>query len=99
MNVVLNPDLETLVNQKVSSGEFPSAEAVVEEGLRLLKVRDRAESRLETLLLEAEESGPATEMSARGGTTFAAKSIRPERSAARCEPARGEAATGPAGHH
>ena len=65
MNVVLNPDLETLVNQKVRSGEFPSAEAVVEEGLRLLKVRDRAESRLETLLLEAEESGPATEMSAR----------------------------------
>lgn len=65
MNVVLNPDLETLVNQKVSSGEFPSAEAVVEEGLRLLKARDRAESRLETLLLEAEESGPATEMSAR----------------------------------
>ena len=65
MNVALNRDLETLVNQKVSSGEFPSAEAVVEEGLRLLKVRDRAESRLETLLLEAEESGPATEMSAR----------------------------------
>lgn len=65
MNVVLNPDLETLVNQKVSSGEFPSAEAVVEEGLRLLKARDRAESRLETLLLEAEESGPTTEMSAR----------------------------------
>jgi putative addiction module CopG family antidote len=66
MNVALNPDLETLVSQKVSSGEFPSAEAVVEEGLRLLKARDRAESRLEMLLLEAEESGPATEMTGRG---------------------------------
>lgn len=64
MNVVLNPELETLVNKKVSSGEFASAEAVVEEGLRLLKARDRAESWLELLLLEAEESGTATEMTA-----------------------------------
>jgi putative addiction module CopG family antidote len=47
MNVILNPELETLVNNKVRSGEFPTAEAVVEEGLRLLKARDRAESRLE----------------------------------------------------
>jgi antitoxin ParD1/3/4 len=64
MNVILNPELETLVNNKVRSGEFPTAEAVVEEGLRLLKARDRAESRLELLLLEAEESGTATEMTA-----------------------------------
>ena len=65
MNVVLNPDLERLVSGKVESGEYPSAEAVVEAGLRLLKARDRAEARLEALLLEAEESGPATEMTAR----------------------------------
>jgi antitoxin ParD1/3/4 len=64
MNVALNPDLEVLVNQKVRSGEFPTAEAVVEEGLRLLKARDQMESRLELLLLESEESGPASEMTA-----------------------------------
>ena len=65
MNVALNPDLKVLVNQKVRSGEFPSAEAVVEEGLRLLKARDQMESRLKLLLLESEESGPASEMTAR----------------------------------
>ncbi|HXJ92133.1 MAG TPA: type II toxin-antitoxin system ParD family antitoxin [Terriglobia bacterium] len=65
MNVVLNPDLETLVKQKVTSGEFPNAEAVLEEGLRLLKARDRTQARIENLLVEAEESGPAIEMTAR----------------------------------
>lgn len=65
MNVALNPDLEVLVNQKVRSGEFPNAEAVLEEGLRLLQARDQMESRLELLLLESEESGPASEMTAR----------------------------------
>lgn len=62
MNVLLNPELEKLISQKLESGEYPTAEAVVEEGLRLLNVRDKAEAQLEALLLEAEESGPATEM-------------------------------------
>jgi antitoxin ParD1/3/4 len=62
MNVLLNPELEKLISQKLESGEYPTAEAVVEEGLRLLNVRDSAEARVEALLLEAEESGPATEM-------------------------------------
>ena len=35
---------------------------MVEEALRLLKERDRAEDRLEALLQEAEDSGEATEM-------------------------------------
>ncbi len=62
MNVLLNPDLEKLISQKVKNGEYATPEAVVEEGLRLLKARDRAEARLEALLVEAEQSGPATEM-------------------------------------
>jgi hypothetical protein len=37
---------------------------VIEEALRLLAARDRAEDRLETLLREAEDSGPAAEMTA-----------------------------------
>lgn len=40
MNVSLTPELEALVNQKVSSGLYNSASEVIREGLRLLKERD-----------------------------------------------------------
>jgi len=63
MNVTLNAELEKLVSRELESGKYPSPEAVIEEGLRLLRARDKAEARLESLLIEAEESGPATEMS------------------------------------
>jgi putative addiction module CopG family antidote len=62
MNVALNPELEKLVNEKVQSGQYRTPEAVVEEALQLLTERDRGEDRLEALLQEAENSGPAVEM-------------------------------------
>ena len=40
MNVSLTPELEQLVNQKVSSGMYNSASEVIREGLRLLKEQD-----------------------------------------------------------
>ncbi len=36
MNVLLTPELETLVNQKVKTGSYNSASEVVREALRLL---------------------------------------------------------------
>lgn len=45
MNVSLTPELEQVVNEKVSSGQYQTANEVVREGLRLLVERDqRAES-------------------------------------------------------
>jgi len=41
MNVSLTPELEQVVNQKVSSGLYQTASEVVREGLRLLIERDR----------------------------------------------------------
>ena len=40
MNVSLTPELETLVNEKVKSGNYNSASEVVREALRLLKDQD-----------------------------------------------------------
>jgi antitoxin ParD1/3/4 len=41
VNVSLTPELEQLVNQKVSSGMYQTASEVVREGLRLLAERDQ----------------------------------------------------------
>ena len=40
MNVSLTPELEKIVEKKVSSGLYNSASEVVREGLRLLQQRD-----------------------------------------------------------
>lgn len=40
MNVSLTPELETLINEKVKSGDYNSASEVIREGLRLLKEQD-----------------------------------------------------------
>ncbi len=40
MNVSLTPELETLVNEKVKSGNYNSASEVVREALRMLKEQD-----------------------------------------------------------
>ena len=53
MDVSLTPDLESLVNEKVESGEYRSASEVICEGLRLLKERDdRSAHRVEELRRE-----------------------------------------------
>jgi antitoxin ParD1/3/4 len=41
MNVSLTPELEALINAKVSGGRYKSADEVVGEALRLLETRDR----------------------------------------------------------
>lgn len=62
MNVILRPELEQFVDRLVRGGQYRSAEEALNTAVELLKERENTEDRLETLLREAEESGPATEM-------------------------------------
>jgi antitoxin ParD1/3/4 len=64
MNVSLTPELERFLNEQVRSGRYSSKEEAVGKAVELLKEMEEAEGRLETLLPEAEDSGPATEMTA-----------------------------------
>ena len=41
MNISLTPELERLVNDKVSTGLYQTASEVVRDGLRLLRERDQ----------------------------------------------------------
>ena len=68
MNVSLAPELERFLNEQVRSGRYPSTEEAVSKAVELLKEMEEAENRLETLLQEAEDSGPATEMTAQDWT-------------------------------
>jgi antitoxin ParD1/3/4 len=43
MNVALTPQLEAMIREKVASGRYDSADAVMREALRLLDERDRFE--------------------------------------------------------
>jgi antitoxin ParD1/3/4 len=47
MSSPLPPDLETFVQQEVASGNYPSPEEVISEGLRLLRERKVYELRRE----------------------------------------------------
>jgi putative addiction module CopG family antidote len=61
VNVVLNPELEKLVQEKIGSGAYETPEAVVESALRLLLEWDKQE------LNETREAVQrALEQSARG---------------------------------
>ncbi len=46
MNVLLAPELERLVTEKVESGLYQTASEVVREALRLFKERDQARDQL-----------------------------------------------------
>lgn len=50
MNVSLTPELESLVYEKVKSGNYNSASEVVREALRLLKEEDELKRIRRTLL-------------------------------------------------
>lgn len=76
MNVTLRPDLEKLVQDKLQTGEFKSPDEVLNAALDLLKEQDEAERRLETLLHEAEQSGPATEMTAQDWAEIEREGLR-----------------------
>ena len=64
MNISLRPELERFLNDRVQSGSYRSVEEAVNEAVQQLKETEEAETKLESLLQEAEDSGPATEMTA-----------------------------------
>lgn len=64
MNVSLAPELERFLNEQVLIGRYHSTEEAISKAVELLREMEEAENRLETLLQEAEDSGPATEMTA-----------------------------------
>ncbi len=41
MNILLTPDLEDLINEKLKSGQYNSPSEIIIEGLRLLKEQDQ----------------------------------------------------------
>lgn len=53
MNVSLTKELETMVNDKVASGNYHSASEVIREGLRLLQEQDQRKA-AEIAYLKAE---------------------------------------------
>lgn len=72
MNVVLSPELEKLIKESIARGDFASRDDFFSQAAQLLLARRNAEpvpvdehwdSRIDTLLEEAEASGDATEMS------------------------------------
>jgi putative addiction module CopG family antidote len=69
MNVSLAPELERFLNEQVRTGRYHSTEEAVGKAVELLKEMEEGESWLETLLREAEDSGPATEMTAQDWRT------------------------------
>jgi putative addiction module CopG family antidote len=62
MNVDLNPELQAFVTEKVRSGEYHTAQAVVEDAVRLLFERSRAEQRLEALVRNLKKAGTAADL-------------------------------------
>ena len=84
MNVMLAPEFERLLNEKLQAGEYRSADEVLNAAMELFKEREqdravlrgvnageallmdgRFDARLEMLLEEGEQSGEATEMTAK----------------------------------
>ena len=59
MNITLSPELEKLVNEKVQTGEFDNAEAVVAQALRAMVERDEDESHLRQTIREKIDRGVA----------------------------------------
>jgi putative addiction module CopG family antidote len=55
MNVSLARELEQFLNEQVRSGRYSSPEEALSKAVEFLKETEEAESRLETLLEEAED--------------------------------------------
>ena len=70
MNVSLTPELEQLVNQKVSSGLYQTASEVVREGLRLLIERDQRTEALRCEIRAGFEAVARGEYTDYDGTTI-----------------------------
>ncbi len=62
MNVTLNPEQADLVREKIEAGHYQSPDEVLAAALKLLHGYEDAESRLEDLLTEADQSGEGFEL-------------------------------------
>jgi antitoxin ParD1/3/4 len=50
MNIVLSPDVEAYINEKVAAGVYPSVSEAIRDGVRLMKERDALDAiRLQAL--------------------------------------------------
>jgi len=66
MNISITPELEQLDHEKVSSGLYPSADAVICDALSLLQFQDQSKQEMiDSLRKEIQigiDSGPAEEL-------------------------------------
>lgn len=76
MDVSLSPELEKFINECVDRGRYNSTNEAVNAAVGLLRESESAESRLEELLLEAEESGPAEEMTSAEWAAIEAEGLK-----------------------
>lgn len=60
MNVSLTPELELLIQRKVSGGRYTSASEVVREALRLMEERDQVQDLLKASMREKIAAGMAS---------------------------------------
>ena len=60
MSVQIAPDIEAQIRDKVETGDYPNAEAVLREAMQLLEERDRKRAWLLEALAEGEK-GEAVE--------------------------------------
>ena len=76
MEFSLRPDLQKYIDTKIQSGQYRSVDEALNKAVELLKRQEEAENKLEGLLLEAEESGPATEMTAKDWSDIEAEGLK-----------------------
>lgn len=62
MNISLSPTLERFLQEQIQAGRYRSIDEAVTKAVELLKETQEAESVIEALLQEAEDSGPPTEL-------------------------------------
>ncbi len=60
MNVSLTPELESLIQRKVSNGRYTSASEVVREALRLMEERDQVQDLYKASMREKIAAGMAS---------------------------------------
>jgi len=80
MNISLPAEMERFLDEEVRRGRYSSKEEAVGKAVELLKEMEEGESQLETLLQEAEDSGPATEMTAQDWADIENEGLRRLRS-------------------
>jgi len=75
MNVSLTPELENLVQEKLGSGRYASANDLIREALQLLEDRDQTEEAHKSWVRDAIDAGLASLARGEGvdGATFMAQ--------------------------